>query len=56
MYDTVLAKFDGYFQVRRNVIFERACFNRRNQQEGESTEKYITDLYTLVDNCNYGDL
>ena len=56
VYDTVLSKFDGYFQVRRNVIFERARFNRRNQQEGESAEKYITELYTLADNCNYGDL
>ena len=55
VYDTVLAKLDGYFQMRR-VIFERARFNRRNQQEGESDEKYITDLYTLSDNCNYGDL
>ena len=56
VYDTVLAKFDGYFQIRRNVIFEHARFNRCNQQEGESAEKYITDLYTLADNCNYGDL
>ena len=23
-YDTVLAKLDGFFKVRRNVIFERA--------------------------------
>ena len=56
VYDTVLAKFDGYFKIRLNVIFECARFNRRNQQEGESAEKYITDLYTLANNCNYGDL
>ena len=56
VYATVLGKFDGYFKVRLNVIFERARFNRRSQQEGESAEKYITELYTLADNCNYGDL
>ena len=56
VYATVLAKFDGYFKVRRNVIFERARFNRRNQEEGETAEKYITELYTLAENCNYGDL
>ena len=28
-YAAVLARFDGFFQVRRNVIFERARFNHR---------------------------
>lgn len=55
-YETVLAKFDGFFQVRKNVIFERARFNRRNQLEGESVEQYITALYRLVDSCDYGAL
>jgi len=26
-YDRVVAKFDSFFKVRKNVIFERACFN-----------------------------
>ena len=26
-YDTVLVKFDDFFRVRKNVIFERAWFN-----------------------------
>ena len=30
-YDTVLRKFDNFFQLRRNVIFERARFNRQCQ-------------------------
>ena len=30
VYTTVVSKFDAFFQVRRNVIFERARFNRRN--------------------------
>ena len=30
-YAEVLKKFDGYFKVRKNVIYERAKFNRRNQ-------------------------
>ncbi len=56
VYETVLGKFDSFFQVRRNVIFERARFNRRNQLQGETAEQYITTLYTLVANCNYGAL
>jgi len=27
-YQSVMDKFDGYFKVRRNVILERARFNR----------------------------
>ena len=55
-YEEVMAKFDSYFQVRRNVIFERAHFNHRCQKEGESSEQYITELYRLIKFCNYGDL
>ena len=56
VYDTVLEKLDGFFKVRRNVIFERARFNRRNQLEGETAEQYIMELYRLAESCNYGDL
>ena len=50
-YDRVMEKFDGYFEVRRNIIFERARFNRRSQKDGESVEQYITELYNLVEFC-----
>ena len=53
-YDEVIAKFKEFFRIRRNVIFERARFNRRNQLEEESIEQYITALYELVETCEYG--
>ena len=53
-YGSILAKFDSFFQVRKNVIYERARFNRRNQQSGESSEEYIMALYSLAENCEYG--
>ena len=56
VYDTVVAKFDGFFKVRRNVIFERARFNRRHQLDGESAEQYIMELYKLAENCDYGGM
>ena len=56
VYSAVMGKFDAFFQVRRNVIFERARFNRRNQNPGETAEQYIMALYTLAANCNYGDM
>ena len=55
-YETVIAKLDEFFKVRKNVIFERARFNRRNQRDGESAEQYIMALYDLAENCEYGDL
>ena len=55
-YQTVRDKFNAYFVVRRNVIYERARFNRRNQQDGESIESYLRDLYELVETCEYGTM
>ena len=52
-YSIVSGKFDEFFKVRRNVIFERARFNKRNQLCGESAEQYIMEM---AENCNYGDL
>ena len=37
-YSTVLEKFDSFFKVRKNSIFERAKFNRRRQQDGETAQ------------------
>ena len=56
VYLTVLGKFDGFFQVRKNIIFERAKLNRRCQLAGETADQFIASLYNLAENCNYGDL
>ena len=45
---SIMAKFDAFFKIRRNIIFERTRFNRRNQQPGESAEQYIMALYSLL--------
>ena len=55
-YSQIIAKFNTFFQVRQNVIFERARFNRRSQLPGETAEQYIMALYDLVTNCAYGEL
>ena len=55
-YKKVLDKFDSFFiQGEENVIYERARFNKRNQQSGETAEWYIMVLYDLVGNCDYGE-
>ena len=56
VYATVMGKFEEFFNVRKNIIFERARFNRRNQLEGETSEKYITELYRMVESCEYGTM
>ena len=47
--DMVKQKFDQYFVVKRNVIFERVKFNRRMQEEGETVDSFVTALYCLAE-------
>ena len=55
-YHTVKTKFDEHFVVRRNIIFERAKFNRRRQEDGETVDTFITALHALAEHCDYGTL
>lgn len=55
-YDVVKKKLEDFFIIKRNVIFERAKFNLRNQQEGETVDVFITDLFNLAEHCNFGVL
>ena len=52
----IKSKFDNYFVKRRNTVFERAKFNSRKQESGESVDAFITDLYCLAKHCNYVSL
>ena len=51
-HSVVKGKFEAHFVVKRNVIFERAKFNLRSQQEGDSVDNFITDLYCLAEHCD----
>ncbi|KAK7884427.1 hypothetical protein WMY93_027550 [Mugilogobius chulae] len=55
-YETLVAKLESHFVVRRNVIFERAKFNQRQQEIGETADAFITSLYSLAEHCGYGAL
>ncbi len=55
-YDTVKMKLDAHFVTRRNVIFERAKFNQRQQEMGESADSFHTALHCLAEHCGYGAL
>ena len=52
-YEAVVGKFEQHFVRRRNVIYERARFNQRRQEPGESANTFITALFTLAEHCGY---
>ena len=54
-YTKVITKFDEFFKVRKNIIFECAWFNLRCQGEGESIEHFIISLYSLAELCALKD-
>ncbi len=56
VFDRVIATFDALFKVRKNVIFERAFFNLRKQEKGQSVELFITALHQAAENCEYCDI
>lgn len=55
-YTTVVDRFETYFNKKRNVIYERARFNQRRQNQGEPVDAYITDLHKLSEHCQFGTL
>ena len=55
-YDAVKNKFEDHFIAKRKVLYERAKFNVRIQNDGEPVESFITDLHCLAELCDFGTL
>ena len=55
-YNTVKQRFEAHFVVRKNLIYERAKFNKRIQGEQESADDFINALHVLAEHCEYGPL
>ena len=53
-YCQVVQKFDEYFKVRKNLVYECASFNLAHQLADESAEQFITRLHQLAENCELG--
>ena len=49
-------RFDEYFSVRKNVVYERGVFNKRVQIPNESVDEFILSLHYLVEHCRFGAL
>ena len=55
-YEEVKSALENHFSDRRNVLVERARFNRRVQRPGEPVDTFIQDLYKIAADCEYGTL
>ena len=55
-YAELVKAFNNYFQVRKNIVADRAKFNNRKQQPTEPVDTFIQDLYKLIEDCEYGAL
>ena len=54
-FETLIRKFDEYFVVKRNVIYERSKLQQRRQQQGETVEEFYRCLKELARYCSYQD-
>ena len=45
-----------YCLGKTNIIYERYCFNNRDQEAGKSINTYGANLRSLSDRCNFGAL
>ena len=52
-YQIVIEEFDKYFKVKKNVIYEHACFNRCSRLPEESVDQFITEFHSLADSCKF---
>ena len=55
-YDNVLERSKTTSTNGEKTVYEYTKFNHCVQQEGETVDDFITDLYRLVENCKYSTL
>ena len=55
-YQKVIDKFDKYFKVKKNVIYEHARFNQRSQLPDESADHFIMEIHRLADSCEFSEM
>ena len=54
--EKVLEQFEHFCEPRKNTIYERYMFFSRNQESGESIDKYVTVLKNMAENCEFAEL
>ncbi|XP_067928943.1 uncharacterized protein [Watersipora subatra] len=51
----VLAKFEGYFNPRRNLLYEWYVFMSLTQTEGEPIDMFVKRLKTQANKCEFAE-
>ena len=52
--DKILEALEGHVMGLVNITYERFLFNKRDQQQGESFNDYLTTLKGMIRTCEYG--
>ncbi|XP_031330691.1 uncharacterized protein LOC116161478 [Photinus pyralis] len=55
-FEIVFSKFDNYFVLKKNLVYERVRFLQRAQNNKESCDIFITDLTNLAQTCEWGTM
>ena len=56
VYKTLMEKFQGHFEPKKNVTYERYIFNSRTQLVEETIDSFVTDLRKKATKCEFGTL
>ena len=48
-FEELIRSFNTYDSARKNVIIDRAKFNKRSQRQGEPIEEFTQDLHKLAE-------
>jgi len=51
--DQIILKFDEFAVGELNKTYVRYMFNKRNQNEGETFENFLTNLRTMINTCQF---
>ena len=55
-FDSVMLKFNGYCNPKKNETHERYVFHSRTQLKGEPIEQFVTDLKLKAQTCQFENL
>ncbi|KAJ8911780.1 hypothetical protein NQ315_008833 [Exocentrus adspersus] len=54
--DEILKAFEDYCSPKKNTVYERFKFYKRNQLEGESFEQFLAEIKKLAQSCEFKEL
>ncbi|KAF4525952.1 hypothetical protein B566_EDAN000743 [Ephemera danica] len=55
-FENIIAGFTAYFEPKKNTLFHRCIFNKRQQLENESAEHFIREVLALAEQCEFKDM